>query len=130
MTDDEFLKAFEASIIGPHDFPHRAHLRMAWLYLRRDGWRRGLHHIRRGIQHLAAAHGATRKYHETITVFWARIVWHAMLHHGVENDFEAIVRDHPYLLDARSVSRHYSDALLFSEAARSGWVEPDLLPLA
>lgn len=129
MTDNEFLQAFESSTIYPYDFPHRAHVRMAFLILSRDGWEDGLRHIREGIQRLAAAHGATRKYHETITVFWAKIVWHAMHQVSAHQTFDALVAGYPILLDGRAINRHYSDVLLFSDHARREWVAPDLLPL-
>jgi hypothetical protein len=129
MTDNEFLQAFESATIHPHDFPHKAHLRMAYLILTRDGWEDGLQHIREGIQRLAAAHGATRKYHETITVFWARMVWHAIHQGGPHQDFDALVERHPFLLNGRAVNQHYSDMLLYSDRARSAWVNPDVVPL-
>ena len=40
MNDREFLRAFEQFALPHHDFPHRAHVRVAWLYLRghRRNW--------------------------------------------------------------------------------------------
>ena len=40
MNDMEFLTAFEHGTL--HHFPYRAHLRMAWIYLRKEGWKRGI----------------------------------------------------------------------------------------
>jgi hypothetical protein len=126
MNDQEFLAAFEAGTLPPHEFPHRAHIRMAWLVLRRDGWEPGFENIRAGIQHFAGAHGATRKYHESITRFWALLVLHAIsLDPGI-SDFEAFAAAYPHLLDTRIIARHYSRDLLGSDAARHTWVEPDL----
>jgi len=72
MNDSQFLKAFEDCTLSA--FPHRSPIHMAWLYLRAHGWDAGLRHIRDGIRRFAASRGATDKYHESITVFWARLV--------------------------------------------------------
>ena len=127
MNDHEFLQAFEASSL--HPFPHRDHIRMAWLYLCAHEWDEAAAKIRVGIQRLALAHGATRKYHETITLFWARVVVEAIKATPDITDFEAFTARHPQLFDSRYIDQFYSRTLLFSEAARQVWVEPDLLPL-
>jgi len=72
MNDQEFLTAFEQHTLA--EFSHQSHIRMAWLYLRADGWEKGQERIQREIQNFAAALGATRKYHQTITLFWASTV--------------------------------------------------------
>ncbi len=40
----------------------------------------------------------------------------------------ALAARHPALLDKRLLSRHYRSSTLAADAARRGWVEPDLLP--
>ncbi|MEO8608214.1 MAG: hypothetical protein ABI690_10050 [Chloroflexota bacterium] len=127
MNDQEFLRAFESGTL--HEFPHRAHIRMAWLTLRRDGWEPGFGNIRAGIQHFARAQGATRKYHETITRFWALLVLHAISLNPSIHDFEAFTAAYPHLLDTQVIARHFSRDLLMSDSARHAWVEPDLEPL-
>ncbi|MBZ0289726.1 MAG: hypothetical protein K8I30_19035 [Anaerolineae bacterium] len=129
MDDQEFLRAFESGALPPDAFPHRAHIRMAWLYLRRDGWDGGYENIRAGIRHCASAHGATRKYHETITRFWALLVFHAISLDSSITDFDAFLEQYPHLLNTQIITRHYSRDLLGSAAARSGRVEPDIEPL-
>lgn len=127
MNDSEFLKAFEAGTL-PH-FPHQAHLRMAWLYLRQNTWEEAQARIREGIRHFAEVHGADRKYHETITLFWARLVWHCIDQAPEITDFEQFIMRFPLLMRGESIAQHYSLSLLRAEAARKAWVEPDLRPL-
>jgi hypothetical protein len=127
MNDQMFLSAFENGIL--HDFPHRAHIRMAWLYLRAYGLELGTQRIREGIQRLARQHGATQKYHETITVFWALLVHHTIMDNLSSADFETFVKSYPILLNSQAIYRHYSHDRLWSDAARREWVEPDVLPL-
>jgi len=124
MNDREFLKAFEDCTL--REFPHRSHIRMAWLYLRAYGWDVGTQKIRVGIQRFADNAGATSKYHETITIFWAHLVYYVIQSYPEVDDFDRFVALHPGLLDSRLIQRHYSHDVLFSERARHEWVEPDL----
>jgi hypothetical protein len=111
MTDDDFLSAFEAGRIHPHDFPHEAHVRAAWLLLREpDGYER----LAAGLRTIAARAGRPEKFHETITRAWFELVRGA----------DALV---PELYDRTLLSRFYSPERL--AAGRDRWVEPDLRPL-
>ncbi len=127
MNDQMFLTAFEDGSL--HEFPHRAHIRMAWLYLRAYGLEEGTRRIRAGIQHFAGQHGATQKYHETITVFWARLVHHAIMNDPSIADFDTFIRQYPILLNLKAINQHYSHDRLWSESARYEWVEPDMSPM-
>jgi hypothetical protein len=127
VNDHDFLNAFETAVLTA--FPHRSHLRMAWLYLRRGGWDNGLHSIRGGIQRFAGATGATRKYHETITCFWACVVNAALVETPGETDFDRFIEAHPHLLDGKFIQEFYSASLLQTEEARREWVKPDIKPL-
>jgi hypothetical protein len=127
MNDQEFLTAFEQHTLS--EFPHKSHIRMAWLYLRSDGWEAGQERIQRGIQNFAAALGATNKYHQTITLFWARLVQHAIDDKPEIDGFDTFIEHYPFLLNKNAISAHYSTSLVQSEAARRHWIEPDLLPM-
>ncbi|MBA3872545.1 MAG: hypothetical protein H0X30_25690 [Anaerolineae bacterium] len=127
MDDQAFLKAFEDGSLSPSEFSHRGHIRMAWLYLRADGWDKGIVRIRSGIQTFAARLGATTKYHETMTVFWARVVQHMIQDQPQIDDFDDFLVYFPQILDSHLIERHYSADVLRSPLARQQWVEPDLV---
>ena len=129
MNDQAFLYAFETGTLPPSEFGHRGHIRMAWLYLRAYGWDEGVIHIRSGIQHFAAAHGATTKYHETITLFWARVVHHMIADQPQIDSFDDFLVHFPQILDSHLIQHHYSVELLRSPLAREQWVEPDIVLL-
>src|SRR5215470_7482172 len=67
MDDDAFLQAFETGTLPNAAFHHRDHLRLTWLYLRRDGPELGAEHIVDGIRHFATIHGAANRFHVTLT---------------------------------------------------------------
>ncbi len=124
--DLDFLAGFEAATVPPDDFDHRAHVRVAWLYLQRCGFEEAGDRMATGIQRYAAAHGATGKYHETITRLWVRLVAAALDGHA---DFAAFAAANPELLDKELPKAFYSAERLRSEEARRTFLEPDLRPL-
>ena len=127
MDDQTFLQAFEDGTLPPGEFSHRGHIRMAWLYLRAYGWDEGITHIRSGIQTFAARLGATGKYHETITLFWARVVHHMITEQPQIDNFEVFLAAFPQILDSHLIQQHYSADVLRSPLARQQWVESDLI---
>jgi hypothetical protein len=135
IPDDDaaFLEAFEAQAIPFADWSHRAHIRMAFSYLRRHPFEDALVRIRRGIQALNRAHGTpeapTRGYHETLTVAWARVVSSAIAAHGPFKDSNDFCDRSPHLLQRTLMGVFYSRNRLFSPEAKRSFVEPDLAPL-
>ena len=109
-------------------FGHREHLELAWSYLGVHDADGAQEAMTSAIRHVAASHGAPDHYHDTITKSWLQLV--AIHRSGSSADsFDEFIADNGGLLDRHLLSRHYSDGLIFSDAARAGWVDPDLHPL-
>jgi hypothetical protein len=125
-SDAEFREAFEALEIPSERFHHREHIRLAWIYASHFPKKEALSRMVLGIQAFAAHHGATAKYHHTITVAWMRLVGHAMRLTPALPDFKRFAEAHSHLLRARLLEKYYSPALLRSDIARQAWIEPDL----
>ena len=128
-SDDEFLRAFENLSFPADQFRHREHLRVAWLYLKSSDATRATERMSAGIRRFADHHGATEKYHHTLTLFWMRLVAAALVETPEGCAFEEFLADHPELRDKNLPAQYYSQDLLRTSAARGGWVEPDLRPL-
>jgi hypothetical protein len=126
MDDETFLHAFLHGA-PPGRFGHREHLRAAWTALRLYGPQHGADLVAEGIRRFASAHGQAERYHETITRFWLRLVWHAMSAAPDVDDFEVFLSRFPLLLDGSLLGRHWTRETL--ESGRARWREPDLLPL-
>jgi hypothetical protein len=129
MTDHEFLRQFEDTTLPDDAFPHRAHIRMAWLYVRREGAEGAVAPITEGIRRFATAKGAPGMYHHTMTLVWLRLVAAALRKTPDVSSFDVFWAAHPHLGDKRQPQRFYSEGTLWSPAARAGWIEPDLAPL-
>jgi hypothetical protein len=127
LSDDDFIAAFEARTLD--DFPHRFHLRVAWIYIRSLGVDGAIARLGDEIRDLATGRGQGTKYHETITRAWAYIVAHAVGDAGQGTSFEALLDRHPELLDKHLLLKHYRSDTLSGSEARQRWVAPDLREL-
>lgn len=113
---DQLLAAFEAGAIGPADFPHERHVRVAWLCARAYGREVGLARLEAGIRRIACEAGRPEAFHVTITRAWFELIAAA-----------DELAEHEELFDKTLLGRYYSPGRL--DAGRDCWVEPDLRPL-
>src|SRR5258707_9904156 len=129
QDDDAFLRAFESGALPNSAFHHRDHLRLAWLYLRRDGPELGTARVIDGIRQFAAAHGSADRFHETLTRFWIGLVHHVDETFPGIDRFDDLLTRHPPMADKSLVYRHYSAEAFGKPDARNSWLDRDLLPL-
>lgn len=130
MTDAEFLAAFEACTLREAEWTHRAHIRMAWLYLRRGSFAEMLPAVRDGIRRYNASLQKHLAYHETITQAYLRLVDHRLRSVGASAPFEQFCEVNPDLLERGfgALLKHYRRETLLSDQARADFVQPDLQP--
>ena len=131
MSDDEFLEAFEECRIPKGLWTHEAHVRMAWLYLRRSPLDEVIPVVRGAIQRYNASLGNTEGYHETITRAYLILIDRALDGGSGRGTFASFAEGHPALLDRTltALLEHYSREVLFSSEAIRRFVEPDRAPL-
>jgi len=125
MTDDLLILAFEDATLPEAELNHGNHVRLGWLYVRRDGLLGALAAFPAALRRYAAAHGKPGLYHETIT--WAYLI---LIHERIAlrpdggwTSFADENRDlftwSPSILD-----RYYDREILFSPLARGTFVLP------
>src|ERR1700704_2621097 len=128
MTDVELTRALERGEFANENFHHVAHLHVAWVYLAESSSvQQAATKMRDTLRRFAAAAGKPKKYHETITLFWVHIL-SRIYAASREERLEEIVRANPQLLEKNFPRAYYSAERLFSDEARTSWVEPDLKP--
>jgi hypothetical protein len=130
MTDIELTRALERGEIENEDFQHVSHLHVAWVYLSESvSPNEVADKMRKTLRQFAASMGKLEKYHETITLFWIFLLADA---HATASSrtLEEIVHANPRLLEKDFPLTYYSRERLFSQCARSSWLEPDLKPLS
>ena len=127
--DDDALAAgfADATLTG---LPHRDHVRLGWIYLRRWPLAEAAARFVADLQRFASALGAAGKYHETIT--WAYLLWiHACTQRApLHADSHAFLAAFPELLEPHGLSRFYHDETLASPLARRVFVLPDRIETA
>lgn len=133
FSENEITKlvyAFESGTIAEADWRHAEHLTVALFYLSNHDFETAYSKMRAGIFNLLKSFGVdlTKEmpYHETLTVFWMRTV----------DEFRKAKSGCPIIevynelttkFDKNYPLRFYSRELLFSEKARAGFVEADLI---
>jgi len=129
-ADRVFKEQFESGEISPAVFDHRAHVRMAYVYLAGQETEVALRQIRDALRGFLRYHEIDpTKYHETLTRAWVLAVRHFMETTRESTSADAFVEQNPILLDAKIMLTHYSADLLFSDEARARFVDPDLAPI-
>ncbi|SRR5581483_2834994 len=133
MDDDALLKAFETCAFPFDQWHHDAHIKIAYLYLRRHPLDQAIAKIRAGIKAYNAANqvpeGPDRGYHETMTQAWVRLVHLALCEYGPAETAEKFFEQHPELSQKKVLRLFYSRDRFMSPQAKAGFVEPDLAPL-
>jgi hypothetical protein len=131
---ESLILGFESGLLPRTQWTHHAHLTVACWYLVCHPEREAAVIIRDGIKKYIEAVGVvtTREsgYHETITLFWVRIVRSYLSKATLECSLVGLMND---LIDRFGNSKlpfdYYSRDRLMSWEARISWIEPDLRPL-
>ena len=122
------MEAFEDSTLPEAELNHANHVRLGWLYVRRDGLLGALQAFPAALRRYAAAHGKATLYHETIT--WAYLMLiHERLTYHQDDPWASFAEANRDLFD-RSPSildRYYDRELLASPLARTSFLLPRIL---
>ena len=130
-TDDEIhalVSAFEACSFHPSEFRHYQHLTVALWYVWHLSPDEASAKMTKGIRRLAETYGKMG-YHETITLFWLRIVANFVAEHRVHKSLSDTANALIDRNDKDLIGQFYSAELLATVKAKAEWVEPDLKAL-
>lgn len=136
MDDGRLQQQFEALTLPFEQWTHRAHVRIACLYLRQFGYDAALVRLRDAIRaynaHNNVPESETSGYNETTTVAFLRII-HATLRAyepvmptGTSEQFCDM---HPHLMHRQVLRLFYSPQRRMHPDAKQAFVEPDLTAL-
>ena len=133
MNDEEHLRRFEDHSLPLEQWSHRAHLKVAYLYLNRFSQAEALERLRTGIQAYNAAQGIqdtpTGGYHETMTQVWLKLVYTTLRQFGPAESADAFFDAQTQLQSKRTPLLFYSRERIMSAEAKRSFVAPDLAPL-
>ncbi|CAO3696156.1 unnamed protein product [Umbelopsis ramanniana] len=136
VGEEVFMQAFEDHTLDFRQWTHRAHVRMAWNYLREMDKEEARPLIKRGIDSYYKANKDKVKftYNETITEFFVELICTAVQADALsgqseDNDFFEFLERYPILKDRKVINRFYSRELLHSDQSKQQFIQPDLQAL-
>jgi hypothetical protein len=128
--DRVFRSDFEAGRVPPAKFDHRAHVQLAYVYLTELDPDAAYQAIRSALLNFLCRHGIDgSKYHDTLTRAWVLAVRAFMDRSPPCESAQEFLAANSRLLYSKILTAHYSPELLFSDAARARFVEPDRRPI-
>ena len=129
FLDSPFENLFANCQLDPSLFSHEAHLRLAWIHIKKYGIDRAEENIEIQLKKFVAHVGATDKYHTTLTIVAVRAVNH-FIQKSDHTDFQTFIAAFPKLKsDFKGlINSHYSYDIFQSEKARKKFLKPDLVP--
>ncbi|KAI9099276.1 flavin reductase like domain-containing protein [Phlyctochytrium arcticum] len=134
VGDEVFMEQLEKGALSFDEWTHRAHLRMAWNYLREGSLEAAYPRVKRTVMNHNAtnAHLIKHGYNDTITRFYLHLIHLAFKAEEAQNcnsDFLEFLAKYPFLEDQHVITRYFSPALLKSPHAKEEFVQPDLQAL-
>jgi len=136
MDDAEFLRQFESLALPFAQWTHRAHVKVAYLYLRAHPFEEALVRMRRGVKAYNGANkvpeSQTSGYNETTTHAFLHLIAAAMRAYGdvyPVASADAFCDTHPQLMTRHALRLFYSPQQRMNPLAKAQFVEPDLAPL-
>jgi hypothetical protein len=129
LSDDQFEAQFRSLTFVPAHFSHEAHLRLAWIHIRKYGVDKAAENIAAQILAFANSLGENAIYNKTLTVAAVKAVNHFYLRSKTGN-FKEFIDEFPQLKREfkQLIGSHYSLDIFNSEAAKAEYLEPDLIP--
>lgn len=123
----DFIRRFESGELPPADFPHREHVRLAWLYLRLCPAREALERFSTGLKRFAALNGKPDLYHETITWAYILLINERTARAVRAQEWEAFAAANADLLDWQNsvLKTYYREETLRSDLAKKVFLFPD-----
>lgn len=136
VDDAEFLRQFETRTLPFAQWTHRAHVRVALLYLRAHPFDAALLRMRSGIRAYNIVNNVpespTSGYNETTTHAFLHLIAATMQAYGdvfPVDGSDAFCDAHPQLMTRHALRLFYSPQQRSHPLAKTQFVEPDLAPL-
>jgi len=129
LSDAEFEKQFINCELSPDIFSHEAHLRLAWINIKKYGIKKAVTNLQGQLREYVKSVGAENKYNTTLTLAAIKAVYYFMLK-SYSNSFRGFMIEFPRLKNnfRELMSCHYGFDIYNSEKAKMKFLQPDLLP--
>lgn len=129
FSDAVYEQKFRENKFPPLYFSHEAHLRLAYIHLRKYGLEQAIENMCTQIYDFAIKYGATMKFNATVTYASLQIMY-TYMNKASSDNFADMMVEFPHLLrDFKGeIKRHYSWDVFRSPEAKKTIHQPDLEP--
>lgn len=129
LTDLQLEEKFRKKLISPRWLTHEAHLRLAYIHIKKYGLRRAIKNLTEQIARFDFEIGDSTKFNKTVTVASIRVVYE-FIKKSNSADFRTLLLKYPRLKsNFKGLLRaHYKIDIFNSVRAKQEYVKPDLLP--
>jgi predicted glycosyltransferase involved in capsule biosynthesis len=129
LTDSEFESQFLNCTMSPEIFSHEAHIRLAWIHIRKYGFQKAEKNISKQLKCYVSSLGASDKYNETVTIAAIKAVKHFIDRSNTQDFSEFIKENNKLVTDFKGLLlSHYSTNIFESDRAKLKYIEPELIP--
>lgn len=129
LTDTKFEQQLANCSLDPELFSHQAHLRLAWIHIKKYGLDTAIENICGQIRAYAESLGAHKKFNKTVSVAATKAVYHFIQKSKTDN-FQDFIQEFPRLQHnfKELIDAHYGIDVFTLEQAKRMFLEPDRLP--
>ncbi|WP_462251972.1 hypothetical protein [Ekhidna sp.] len=128
-SDEEYEHVFESYKLKPGLFSHEAHLRLAYIHIKKYGREQAEVNMCNQIKGFAESLGVFDKFNKTVTIASVKVMDHFMQKAKSDN-FPDLMKEFPRLLTNFKdlLSQHYGFNVFADKKAKLEYIEPDLMP--
>lgn len=129
FSDEVYEQKFRDCKFPPLYFSHEAHLRLAYIHLKKYGLEQSIENMCTQIYDFAIKYGATMKFNATVTYASLQIMYEYM-QKGKSNSFLEMMEEFPHLLQdfKGEIQQYYSWDVFRSPEAKTKIHQPDKKP--
>ena len=127
MTETEFFEQFENGTLNVEIFDHPAHVKMAWIYLKRYELPEALRNFSNALKNFAEVNNAAGLYHQTITFAFLILINERIKAASNSQSWDEFQAHNPELFDWKNniLKKYYQEETLKSDFAKRHFVFPD-----
>ena len=129
LKDIDFEKQFENCTFDPKLFTHEAHLRLAWIHVKKYGVENAITNLCNQISKFDRTFGDGTKFNTTVTIASAKVVNHFIQKKPTLSSFNEFINEFPRLkFNFKEIlGFHYGIDIFREENAKHKFLKPDLL---
>ena len=129
LTNDEFEEKLENCTLPATYFTHEAHLRLAYIHIKKHGVKQAIKNVSRQIINFDAKYGDGNKFNKRLTIASTKVVEHFM-NKTTAADFKGMLLEFPLLRSnfCDLLKKHYK-LDFFKKEKEEDYLEPDLIVL-